>query len=103
MNDLRIHIAYMTTAELRRIGESLKADPADLQPGWFVRVYKGAGNHDIVKYARLTPLAAQAVAQKIAADGGRRPAAEPAVTRAQAENARQRHNRRKIAEDAIAV
>lgn len=52
MRDLRIHLAYLTTGDLSRIGESLLADPDNLVPGWYVRASYD-GYDDVVPYTRV--------------------------------------------------
>lgn len=65
MNDYRISIEYLTGAEVKRIGHTLRSDPSDTQPGWYVRVTRDAGYKDIVKYTRIAPDAAADIARAI--------------------------------------
>lgn len=108
MNDLHISISYLTTVQVRRIGQELRSDPSDVQPGFYLHVYKDEGYTSIVKYTRVpidfiapdlgAPLdrllgrgehrvqsaLANAVREHKADIQNRRAAAEAAIARAQA-------------------
>lgn len=65
MSDLTITLSYMTAAEVKRIGGSLRNDPNDVQPGFYLRVYKNEGYTDIVKYTRLSLREVDALSRSI--------------------------------------
>lgn len=53
MLDLHIALSFLTKPAIDRIGASLKSDPSDTAPGWYLRAYKDEGYNDIVKYTRV--------------------------------------------------
>lgn len=55
MNDLHITLSYLTSAQIKRIGESMRSDPSDTTDGWYIRAYCNEGYDDVIKYTRLDP------------------------------------------------
>jgi hypothetical protein len=52
-SDIHLSLSYMTSGEVKRIGESLRSDPSDTSPGWYLRAYRNEGYEDIAKYTRI--------------------------------------------------
>lgn len=105
MNDYRISLAYMTSAEVRRVGQELRSDPSDTQPGWYVRAYRNEGYDDIVKLTRVSPERAALIAKAIDEAIVREPTLVGPVARAveagNVDHRRERVRRRELAEQAI--
>lgn len=102
MNDFYISVSYLTAPEVACIGQELRSDPSDTQPGFYLRVYKDEGYTDIVKYTRLPleSLGALGVALDDALpDGGAR--IESALRAAVTQHRNEAKRRREAAEEAL--
>ena len=67
-HNLSITISYLTSGELSRIGPSLRANPSDDQPGWFLRATTDDGYANLIPYTRIPAETAMAAADALELD-----------------------------------
>jgi hypothetical protein len=67
IKECSIYLTY-ERGGLRNVGDSLKADPTDIGPGWFLRCTSSDGYVDHVKYVRVDPKLVTEVVGRLAYD-----------------------------------
>lgn len=106
--DHHISLAYLNSDEVKRIGSDLRSDPSDTSAGWYLRAYCNEGYTDIIKYTRVNPDGALAIAQVIDQQLHSAQTLVRAVQAANAEHAKRRAEgikflEKRIAEDTAAL
>lgn len=63
--DHYISFKYMTSAEVQRVGSTLRSVPSETRAGWYLRAYRDEGYTDIVKLTYIEPEVMQFIAGDI--------------------------------------
>lgn len=104
--DHHISLSYMTSAEVQRVGETLRSDPSETRNGWYLRAYSNEGYNHIVKLTYVPAEVVQFIAGDIEdhlADAGIKTNLATAVLVANIEHRERRKRGMKLLRERIAA